>query len=219
MAISFVQGNKGGIQSGPSAGVAYSSNNAAGNLLVLVCRGSGGAPAAVSVSDSQGNSWSVTTNNLWVGGNKIVMAYAPNCKAGANTVTVSITGASFLQTKIAEYSGVLKVSPLDKSNDTNGSSTTPTSPSVTTTKNGELIIGGFANATTNSATITAGSGYTKRATTDDGNGAIEDRVQASAGAITAGWTTNPSVNWDAGIMTFFADTGVPNSLMMMGCGT
>jgi hypothetical protein len=222
MAIAFVQGTNGGVQSGPSAGVAYTSNNTTGNLLVLVCRSTGASSTAgITITDSQGNTWSVPIKTTWTGTNTLIMAYAPNCKSGANTVTVSHTGTSFLQTKLAEYSGVATSSPLDKSGDATNTSTTPTSSSVTTTQNGELIVGGFANANANNLTITAGSGYTKRTATDDGNGAIEDQVQTSAGAISANFTSNQNVSWDAGIMTFFAAAVSTNKnlLMMMGCGT
>jgi hypothetical protein len=194
MAIAFVQGNNNTSQSGTSVTLAFLSNNAAGNLLILTVRS---ANFDVSgVSDTQGNNWTKIDSlanqefcNCW---------YAPNSKAGANTVTVTFTGsASFVYLAVGEYSGVKVSSPLDTHNITSGTSSTPAAPSVAATA-GDLVLGYVEDG--NGETITAGSGYTIRQ--NNIGAAYEDQLNVAAGNFAPNFTFGASDRWVAGVATF-----------------
>src|SRR5208282_3831754 len=111
MAPAFVQSQGGTTNTASPQNIAFSTNNALGNLLVAGGRTNGGATAP-AITDTQGNSWTLIDFDNWSGANNFWMAYAPNCKAGANTVIVTL-GGILCSTVIAEYSGVSTTSPLD----------------------------------------------------------------------------------------------------------
>src|SRR2546426_549642 len=116
----------------------FASNNAAGNLIVLVV--SWGSNDAVSTTDSQGNVYSVATTIYDPLQNQsLAILYAANVKAGANTVTATFGSGTPVYRRLAvhEYSGIAAANPLDVTamNTANGV-TTPdavTSGSATTT--------------------------------------------------------------------------------------
>ncbi|MBZ5540694.1 MAG: hypothetical protein LAN61_09270 [Acidobacteriia bacterium] len=132
----------------------------------------------------------------------------------------STSGAAWIQ--IAEYSGTATSGVLDQSAGTFGASTTPTSPSVTTTASGELIVGLFTQDGGAGITWSAGSGYTLRSpATGSNERALEDQVQSTAGSISANATISSTQPWTAVIITFKASGGAPpcaNSMALMGVG-
>jgi IPT/TIG domain/Glucodextranase, domain B len=167
---------------------AYPQGNRAGNTLVIAVRG--GYPAQ-SVTDSQGNTWIPVVNGpteLW---------YATNSKAGANTVTVTYSTAQPLQAVCAEYSGSWV---LDQTSQvTPGNGTQATSPSITTSASGDLILGfGTYNAY---STITPQSGFGLRSGV---NIFIEDGLQQAAGPIASSVTYVAATDWTQGIAAFKA---------------
>ena len=213
MAIAFVQAagtNNGAVASTTNVPLAYGSNNGAGHLLVLAGRFSNngtGTPTSISIADSR-NTWVVLQSFVNVN-SRLVFAYAANCSAGANTVTVTANGAgangAFYTFSIAEYSGIATSTPVDK-NTTAPGGTTSTSASagpVTTTIANELLFGWFFNETANGLTLTAGSGYTIRNNPSNaGNGGIEDNIVSATGSYSATMTFSSAVNWGGGIVTF-----------------
>lgn len=133
--------------SGNSISLAYSSNNTAGNFLALRLVA---VPSSVTISncsDTRGNAWESVPNATGGTGGYQAIRFAKNVTAGANTVTCTLTGpatASILD--IFEKSGVDRTSPLDQSKLTQqvdpGTGTDAiSSGSVTTTADGELILG------------------------------------------------------------------------------
>lgn len=133
--------------SGSSISLAYTSNNAAGNLLIL--RYAGG-PSNVTISnctDTRGNTWTDIPNATGGTGGHQAMRYAANSIAGANTVTCTLSGsATFSVLDIFEYSGAHTTAPLSQSKVT--SQTNPgtganavSSGNVTTAYDGELVVG------------------------------------------------------------------------------
>jgi hypothetical protein len=172
--------------------IPFGSNNTLGNLLVYTQRNN--TDVASAISDTLTNTWIQTSNiRIW---------YVKNCKAGANTLSVT-NGSGHLQASVVEYSGCDTVNPLDQitSSDATGSGTTAASPSITPTKSGCLIISTGSNSTTNTPSITAGSGYMLRSTSSS-NSCIEDQVQSVAAPITGTLTYSGSVNWIQGVASF-----------------
>lgn len=189
--------------------LAFLSNNAAGNLLVLGSENDG-ATTVSGVTDSQGNTWvkaTATPHNFST--KSCELWYAANCKAGPNTVTATYGSAKDSAICIAEYSGAIPASPLDKvaaGKATDGSPTTsPDSGNTTTTAQArELLIGVCGSFAGAGQTYTAGSGWTKdveiKGSTLDM--AIESQTVAATGAYDATWTLGTSDQWGCCIATF-----------------
>ncbi len=133
--------------SGSSISLAYTSNNAAGNLLALRYAGGPGSVTLTSCSDTQGNTWTAIPNATGGTGGHQAMRYAANSRAGANAVTCTLSGAAtFSVLDLFEYSGVHTTAPLSQSkltaqtNPGTGSNAV-SSGSVTTAYDGELVLG------------------------------------------------------------------------------
>lgn len=182
-------------------GLAYTSANSAGNLLVAVASWGtgGGVPTSATATDTQGNTWAMLKFQDYTTDSQCVALFAAyNCKAGANAVKLALTSTDFRRLTIGEYSGVT-ASPLDGTvNSTSGTGTTTTNGisggSTTTTVAGDLIIGAI-EQTFEDATIVAGSSplaFTIR----DGIGGmrLEDAVAGAAGAYAANWTVTGGSN-------------------------
>ena len=119
-AAAFVQGAGKPETTAASTTLSFGSNNTAGNMLVLVWRDLyTSATGGQTVSDSQGNTWvqafATPRSSGGSGGydDQWFVYYAPNCKAGANTVTVASTSATVKEYYIGEYSGLDPNLPLD----------------------------------------------------------------------------------------------------------
>src|SRR6185503_6495137 len=79
-----------------------------------------------------------------------------------------------------------------------------TSTSATTTANGDLIFGAVIDDSGSFGTITAGTGFTRRATVNNMDMATEDLVQAAAGPIAATFTFSRSDTYLAQMAAFKA---------------
>ena len=134
--------------SGSSISLAYSSNNAAGNFLALRLTAVPSSVAISNCTDTRGNTWSPVPNATGGSGGYQAIRYAKNAIAGANTVTCTLTGSATASVlDIFEKSGVDRTSPLDQSKltqqvDPGTGTDAVSSGSVTTTADGELILGG-----------------------------------------------------------------------------
>src|SRR6266851_797007 len=189
MAPSFVQIAQIDV---PSAGtspytVAFGSNNTVGNLLFFAMRNS--TSSFVSVGDSQVNTYTQLENDA-----NLIVFFSKNCKAGANTVTVT-TGSTNCQCLIAEYSGVDLVTATDQTGTpASATSTTATTNSITTVANSELVLSIIKNTTTNTPTYTPSGGFSS--TRNAGHNIdVCDFVQASAGAINMSYALGGSYAW------------------------
>jgi hypothetical protein len=222
-AISLTQHNSTDAGTVTSAPLAFTSNNTLHNFIV-VCIRIGATGATITVSDTQTNTYaSALQFNDTGGGNTVAIVYALDIKAGANTVTVSFSGvgSQTLRFSIAEYSGVALTSALDVTNSNQANSAALDSGNVTTTANGELIVGIMVNA--NGKTWTVGTGYTseEQVPTTAGTSKLmfEDRIQTSAGVISASATIDSSDPWSAGIATFkSASITCNNRILLQGAG-
>lgn len=192
MAITFVQAAILTFASTATYVKAYTSNNTAGNTLIAISFNNEGN-SNPTVTDSNLNTWVlVDALKSYNAVNTLACFMCLSCAAGANTVTYNTnTAANSGDLVILEYSGV---GSLDKHGITNGSSSTPTSPSVTTTSTNEMLVGYFATG----SLVTAG-GYTSRAN-DGGNTLAEELAQPSIATVNA-TATAANGAWAAGILT------------------
>jgi hypothetical protein len=194
--------------------LAFTSNNTAGNTIIVAAswQDTGLTPTC---TDSQGNAYAVmilktdAANDSQSG-----ICYATNIKAGANTVTVtygSSASPTYRSLAIQEESGITS-SPVDTyvANTTTGTTGTNsyTSTAGTTTTSGDLIFGFFVDETGNSATATAGTGFTQRTdnTTLTSPITTEDLVQSTVGSIAATQTETAADEYVGMMMAFKAGT-------------
>ena len=193
------------VNAGTSNNLAFSSPNAAGNLIVVYAMWSN--TSAATVTDTQGNNYASAApvtrwnNNTW----SSQVFYAKNVAAGANTVRTTFGTAinSFGIVYIHEYSGIDPTNPLDVAAATAGTGSAMNSGSATTTNANDLIFG--AAASTHSVTA-AGTGFTTRRS-DFGN-LTEDRLVTATGAYNASATQN-GPGWAMHMVAFRADTRRP----------
>ncbi len=185
--IAFVQTNSATPQT-PQATVTVTFNSAQtlGDLNVVIVGWNDSTATVSSVADTKGNTYALAAAPIVQSGTASqAIYYAKNitsAAAGANTVTVTFNvAARFPDIRIAEYSGVDTVNPLDVSAGAQGSTATSSSGSVTTTNANDLLIG--ANLVQSTSTA-AGVGYTNRGITPDGD-ILEDRVVTATASYSA----------------------------------
>jgi len=137
--------------------LAFNANNTTGNWIGVCIRA--GQPGEVfTVADSRGNAYRKAIQfNETVDGTTLGVFYAENIFGGPNTITVSDTISGTLRFAILEYSGVAIANSLDGAAiAAQGTSASPNSGNLTTTANGDLLLGEIWTA--NPANFTAGSG-------------------------------------------------------------
>ncbi|HTV13983.1 MAG TPA: Ig domain-containing protein [Acidobacteriaceae bacterium] len=143
MAIDFVQSNSNNGNDVASVAVAFTSANTAANTIV-VCAGawSGGTVGSLSVTDTQGNTYTLiqTDNSDYANQSTVSVWYAANIKAGANTVTVSGATGSAIDVIVAEYSGPATSGPLSASSVAVAVGSTVSAAAVTPTSGNEAFL-------------------------------------------------------------------------------
>lgn len=170
---------------------AFTASNVVGNAIVAAF--SWGSGSTASCSDSLGNAYTMassqydSTNNQSLG-----ICYATNIKAGANTVTITLGGASASRRLIIhEYRGISTVDPVDITTGNIANGTTAanniTSTAATTVVNGDLIFGAALDDA-GTTTITAGTGFTQRNSVNNKDLVTQDMVQATAGSVASTMT-------------------------------
>jgi hypothetical protein len=192
------------VGSGSSTGT-YTSNTTPGSLLVGVFRVQG---SVVTVSDTTNGNWTKAANSadsfnqIWFFVNG----------AGGVKPTVSGTGASAIQAMvIAEFSGVLVVSPLDQNSAGTGTGTSSysTSPAISITDAVELLIGGVCNSSANGLTNTPTVGWTNALAAGaggSGNAFMNYQVTSAKGSFINSGNLVSNVNWDSTIASFIGAT-------------
>ena len=188
--------------SGTSAALAYTSNNAAGNLLICAIR-RGATIDPTSITDSRGNTWVLARKQTYNGGIDAFWVYhALSCAAGANTLTVTWAASVSIRIAILEYSDFAATGAvLDQVTGAEGFSTTPNSGSVTTTVATELLFS--AASVANSFAFTAGASYTEREEVAT-KIAAEDRNVTATGTYDGTWTLSAIDNWGCALATYMA---------------
>ena len=202
--MAFVQAVQGALAGGQvtsqsATGSAIGSGNTVVGAIALDYVN--GATAVSSITDNaSGNTYTVldTLND----GSKIelVTFIGTNITGGPTTITVNFTnsGPSFPQVVWNEYSSVggNDGHTIQYQTSVGTGTDAVTSGSVTTTVNGDTVVGFtinsfFPGGGTGGATVSAGTGYTRRstdATAGDWDATTEDLTQASAGAVAGTFT-------------------------------
>lgn len=167
---------------------AFTSANTAGNIIVAAVSWDASSTGTATCSDTQANTYQMAATQ-WDSFNQqwLAVCYAPNIKAGNNTVTATLNSSRpYRRLIIHEYSGVATVNPVDVTAKSSGAGNTTvngiSSGSATTTVSGDLIFGAVMDDTS-STSITAGTGFTQRASVNNKDLATQDRIQAAAGSV------------------------------------
>jgi hypothetical protein len=190
--------------------VTYNAVQTAGNLNVVVVGWNDSSATVLSVTDSKGNAYLGAVGPTIVNGALSQSIYYAKNIVGAtpnsNVVTVAFDRVpAYPDVRIAEYSGVDAVSPLDVSTAATGTVLANNSGSVTTKNANDLLVGASMVLTT---TKSAGPNYTKRIITSPDSDLLEDRVVTSIDSYNATATLNSSGNWIMQMVAFKA-TGSP----------
>jgi chitodextrinase len=162
----------------------------------------------VSVSDSVNGAWQRAAGETFSsGGGDIALYYLASSKASASglTITMSASGATYLQGSAAEYSGVVAASPLDQVSVSKGNSAVTTAGPTAAVPAGELVFGGINTGGSprgDTPGSSLGKSYALRATTSSGTAANEDIVASASGAQTAGFTLGGATDWYMVVATF-----------------
>lgn len=199
-----VQGTKSDYASRSSIALAFTSNNTAGNMIVVLL--SGANNNTIAISDSQGNSYTqIFCSAFFASTNMFCGWYALNIKAGANTVTTSWVTAETSGLAIAEYSNIRQVSAVDQNPGQNTNTGVGYSDvGGTTTKNHEtwITLVGCANGI---STITGGvTAYQQIQSGGTTFAQIADGVDKAIASFNINGNCVMSGKWLAGTTTFFA---------------
>lgn len=229
MAIAFVQANQ-GASSGFAATTtivtaAAGSNSTTGNLLVAVVSwDDAGTPNCSGVTDGTNVFTQVEAKFTDANSQDIQLWYAKNITGKTTpvyTATFSVS-TDFRRIVVFEFSGADTTAPLDKI--THGQDTTrsPTTASVTTTTNGQVVVAGIMNdGGTVTETFAPGSGYIEpangTAAAADNEVQAEYQIQTSAGGIAASWTRSnvsgtPHNIWALATFKASSPVGIPNKI-------
>jgi Bacterial Ig-like domain (group 3)/IPT/TIG domain/Galactose oxidase, central domain/Kelch motif len=167
--------------------VTYTDVQTAGDLNVVVVGWNDSVAQVSSVTDSQGNTYTLAVGPTVQGGTATqAIYYSKNIvgsPANGNTVTVTFnTGATSADVRIAEYSGADPSVPVDVVAAAQGSSSLSDSSSVTTTSANDLLVGANLVQT---ITTGPGAGYTSRVITSPDSDILEDSVVSVTGSYSA----------------------------------
>jgi outer membrane protein assembly factor BamB len=193
----FVQVNSATPQASESTvTVPYLKAQGAGNLNVIAIGFNDSTSTITKVTDSAGNVYQLAAPLTRGSGISQAIYYAKNINAaaaGANVVTVQFSAAaSFPDVRVAEYSGLDSVNPLDTSASAAGSGSTASSGNLTTSAANEVIFG---------AGITTGlfsggtNGFTSRIITPVDGDIAGDEFARAAGTYAAAADMAPGGAW------------------------
>src|SRR6266446_5486764 len=206
-----------------SASTKFPSNVTVNDAIAVFCVWESLSQTLNSVTDTQGNLFTIVNNPTTGRYGRAAMAYAIARSTGGDTVSCNLSTASMGKSIIIhEISGVNASTPLDGQklnvqNSPGGGANAVTSGSITTTVNGDYVLGFTFNDSSNQADWNAGAGYTKRQDLQVQSYATasEDAVQTLSGSVAATFTATAATFGDfiTGIMAFRPLPGTAPTLL------
>ncbi|HEX4703896.1 MAG TPA: fibronectin type III domain-containing protein, partial [Pseudonocardiaceae bacterium] len=180
----------------------------AGDLLVGWF-GQYNSSGQVSVSDNVNGAWSRSTASTTFssGSGDIALYYRQNTAPAPNglTITITATGATYLEGTVGEYSGVATTGAVDQLTVAKGNSTAVDSGATGSVGTGDLVVGGIITGGS-PGTVTAGSSQSQNftmLTQTSGQSANQEYILSSAaGAQDARATFSTATDWYAVAATF-----------------
>jgi hypothetical protein len=183
-----------------SASATFPRGQAALDLNVVVVSWGDATTTVTQVTDTAGNAYALALGPTQIVGVSQSIYYASGI-AGAERNTVLVDFAlpvSRADVRAVEYSGFDPMAPLDAVAENSGNGSSATSGTATTAWPSELVVGA---GSTTGLFAAAGTSFTLRAITSDGN-LLEDRQVPAAGSYAAGAALPYSVNWVMQVATF-----------------
>ncbi len=177
----YLQGNYAVPQTPQTiVGVPFKSAQIAGNTNIVVVGWNNATARVTNVSDRSGNVYHLGTPASTFAGLSQSIYYATNIRAAAsNTVTVLFQpSAPYPDIRIAEYSGIDPINPIDISAASSGNSTSTSSGAAQTTNAFDLLLAANTVATHNTG---PGAGFTQRMITSPDGDILEDRYVTTPG--------------------------------------
>ncbi len=193
----FVQVNSATPQTSESTvAVPYTQAQAAGDLNVVAVGFNDSTSTITSVTDSAGNVYQLAAPLTRGSGISQAIYYAKDVNpaaAGKNVVTVQFSAAAaYPDVRVAEYSGLDPVSPLDTSASASGTSATASSGNLTTSAANEMIFGA---GMTTSLFLGGTNGFASRIITSPDGDIAGDEFESTAGTYAATATVADSSAW------------------------
>lgn len=215
MAVAFVQSAAAKVELYAAASVGCSfAAPVAEDALICVFIHTAATVNVSSVTDTLGNSY--TQAGTYVGGaGRMSLWYKINSPAGSPTITVTLASSTYFSVWAGEYG---PVTALNDTSSSSGTSTAPTTTSVTVNAAGDLVVASYGGIS-DSNQITAPSspfvhryqyavGDSPRLATLGVWGSIADDVDAPASEACS-WVLWDSVAWVAFGASFTAATSPP----------
>lgn len=198
---------------------AFGSAVTTGNAIAVAVKWSSLTVTLNSVTDSQGNSYTLVQNPTTGGIARFAMAYALNVTGGASfvaTANFSADPGAWCDIIAHEMSGIPTSGAFDGSGaraeaDPGTGADAIDTASITTTADGDYIFGAVSGDTENASTISAGSAGTLRVSSANDYGS-ESQIQSSAGSIAVAFTQTGGgafADYLVGIMAFKAGEPPP----------
>jgi len=204
----FVQSASKNADSGAALiAVSFPRATTAGNTIVAAISWGDVQNLAVTLTDSQNNSYHRAGTGAWDSSNRqgLAIYYATNIKGGANTITARFgTSICCRYLAIHEYAGAgvldgasYHVDPLGTTQ-ANGI----TSGQITTTAAGDFIFGAMVDDSPwhSSVSLAPGTNFAKRELI--AGFMSEDGLQLAAGGVSATFTSNSADSYLAGVVAF-----------------
>ena len=198
-AIALVQQNGKDAGTTTATSLSFTSPNTAGNWIAVSIRAGFSSSQVFSIHDSNGNAYQRAAQvGFTASAVTLAIFYAENIRGGANTIAISDTVSAPLRVAILEFSGVALSNSLDAAVAGTGTGSSPGTPSLTTTADGDLLLSAI--ATTNPATFAPDAGYAISAYVPaEPNTKLiaEEQIQSAAGPASASASINSSDSWGA----------------------
>jgi hypothetical protein len=135
-----------------------------GSLLVLSAatgKTATPSPTITSVTDNKGQTWvKAVANNPAATKTASEIWYVANSVAGVTSVTANLSASSAISMHFQEFVNADTVSPLAQTNSGTGTSTAPTSGSITTTMAHTAIVGSICQGSSSNTAVTATPAWT-----------------------------------------------------------
>jgi calcineurin-like phosphoesterase family protein/fibronectin type III domain protein len=166
------------------------TSSAQNTLVAAIAVQAGGSVSVTSVADSSGATWTKAAAGFLTGANtRIELWYRAGAPA-LTSVTVRLSTADVASANISEWQNVATVNPLDAGAAAgNASSTSASTPAITTTSSGDLVLGAVNYQGAAVASLSA-SGFTALANFDAStmHGRIAYRLAPPGGPHRVSWT-------------------------------
>ncbi len=188
--------------------VAYPAPQRTGNANIIAVGWTDTTASIIGVSDSTGNIYQTAISTFRGNGLSQAIYYAPNIKAGANTVTVTFNQpAHFVDLRATEYSGLAATIVFDGGSSGTGIDSNAGSGPVSVNATNELLFG--AGMTSSGFTGPTGV-FIQRVITVPNSDIVEDEVATTVGTYNA----TAAMNSGAYVMQIAAFKAAPGAPLM-----